>query len=176
MSAITLTRPSPPRQSPSRSRPGLKRIVTTPALTTTATDERTPLLSSSSSSGNDHGGRTRPLRDTLSTPRFITICAGIFSANFAFAFQSTSVPTMMTGISSGYGHAELGSYLGSVFTLANTAGMIHPFTFRQIEGTMTDLCSDTGVRCPHGITRAQDRNAHCLLLLWTRHDPVRRLG
>jgi len=28
----------------------------------------------------------------------------------------------MSGISSGYGHAELGSYLGSVFTLANTAG------------------------------------------------------
>lgn len=115
MSAIILTPPPAPR-------PPMKRKITTPALS-----ERTPLLPPTSSS---EGGRTRPLRDTLSTARFIVICAGIFSANFAFAFQSTSVPTLMTGISSGFGHAELGSYLGSVFTLMNTAGESEAFSPR----------------------------------------------
>lgn len=132
MSAIILTPPPPPR------RPTVKRKLTTPGLTTLDTStERTPLLDGRTAGSNDDDddddepspsastgvkSRTKPLRDTLSTARFITICIGIFSANFTFAFQSTSVPTLMTGISSGFGHAELGSYLGSVFTLANTAG------------------------------------------------------
>lgn len=123
MSAIILTPPPPPR------RPTVKRKLTTPGLTTTIPSERTPLLDSQSddedtppTTTNSGKTRTKPLRDSLSTARFITICIGIFSANFTFAFQSTSVPTLMTGISSGFGHAELGSYLGSVFTLANTAG------------------------------------------------------
>lgn len=138
MSAIILTQPPP------LTRPTIKRKLTTPGLTTTVgATERTPLLDGQSDSGSEdedeeatNGGttstsnsngqksrtRTKPLRDSLSTARFVTICIGIFSANFTFAFQSTSVPTLMTGISSGFGHAELGSYLGSVFTLANTAG------------------------------------------------------
>jgi hypothetical protein len=107
MSAIILTRHTPTRPKPTR----MSTKQLTPQLRTT---ERTPLLNSKD--------RTTPLKDTLSTTRFVTICIGIFSANFVFAFQTTSMPTLMSGISSGYGHAELGSYLGSVFTLANTAG------------------------------------------------------
>jgi len=108
MSAIILTRHTPTRPKPTR----MSTKQLTPQLRTT---ERTPLLPNSKD-------RTTPLKDTLSTTRFVTICIGIFSANFVFAFQTTSMPTLMSGISSGYGHAELGSYLGSVFALANTAG------------------------------------------------------
>ncbi|RSH93726.1 hypothetical protein EHS25_006374 [Saitozyma podzolica] len=66
--------------------------------------------------------RSRPLKDSISLPRFVLVCAGIWSANFVFAFQSTAIPTLAPGISSGFEHAELSSYLGSVFALANTAG------------------------------------------------------
>lgn len=69
--------------------------------------------------------RSRPLKDTISLPRFVLVCAGIWSANFVFAFQSTAIPTLAPGISSGFQHAELSSYLGSVFALANTAGKCH---------------------------------------------------
>jgi hypothetical protein len=117
----------------------------TPQLRTT---ERTPLLSASGHV------RTVPLKETLSTTRFVTICIGIFSANFVFAFQTTSMPTLMTGISSGYGHAELGSYLGSVFTLANTAGMSIPVTSFQIMYMRAWLISsDTGLWGIDGIPR-----------------------
>jgi MFS family permease len=117
MSAIILTRHTPTRPKPTR----MSTKQLTPQLRTT---ERTPLLPNSKD-------RTTPLKDSLSTTRFVTICIGIFSANFVFAFQTTSVPTLMSGISSGYGHAELGSYLGSVFTLANTAGKSFPLFLRQ---------------------------------------------
>lgn len=111
-------------------------------------NERTPLLGSSSNNAShnystnnsvptnasaststsrppsilDPTGRTQPLIETLSKPHFITCLLGVFSANFVFAFQTTSIPTLATGISSGFEHAELGSYLGGAFALANTAG------------------------------------------------------
>jgi MFS family permease len=135
MSAIILTTHTPPRPEPTR----MSTKQLTPQLRTT---ERTPLLSTSNQGpgGNGHGyARTVPLKETLSPTRFVTICIGIFSANFVFAFQTSSVPTLMSGISSGYGHAELGSYLGSVFTLANTAG-----TSRSLWG----LCDSNRVVIP----------------------------
>jgi MFS family permease len=49
--------------------------------------------------------------------------AGIWSSNFTFAFQSTAIPTLAPTISSAFAHAELASYLGSAFTLGNTAGI-----------------------------------------------------
>lgn len=51
------------------------------------------------------------------------ISAGIWSSNFAFAFQTTAIPTLAPTISSQFEHAELASYLGSAFTLGNTAGI-----------------------------------------------------
>jgi hypothetical protein len=50
------------------------------------------------------------------------IVIGVWSANFVFAFQSTAIPTLAPGISSGFEHAELASYLGSVFSLGSSAG------------------------------------------------------
>jgi len=145
MSAIILTQHTPTRPKPTR----MSTKQLTPQLRTT---ERTPLLSASPT----HGGhiRTVPLKESLSTTRFITICIGIFSANFVFAFQTTSMPTLMTGISSGYGHAELGSYLGSVFTLANTAGMS---TFQFIQGGIQSgprlMDSNSGIWGIDGVPR-----------------------
>lgn len=48
---------------------------------------------------------------------------GIWSSNFAFAVQGTAIPTLAPTISSHFNHAELAAYLGSVFGLANTAGI-----------------------------------------------------
>lgn len=75
-----------------------------------------------------------PLKDSISRTRLIIIwyvlpfsqtntSAGIWSSNFAFAFQSTAIPTLAPTIASDFNHAELASYLGSVFTLGNTAGI-----------------------------------------------------
>lgn len=66
--------------------------------------------------------RSAPLKDSISKTRFVLTCAGIWSANFVFAAQSTAIPTLAPAIGSVFNHAELSSYLGSVFTLANTAG------------------------------------------------------
>ena len=66
--------------------------------------------------------RSAPLKDTISPARFIVICAGIWSANFVFAFQASAIPTLAPSISSGFNHAELSSYLGGVFSLASAAG------------------------------------------------------
>ena len=66
--------------------------------------------------------RVAPLKESLSTGRFVLICIGIWSSNFVFAFQSTAIPTLAVGVSSGFGHAELAAYLGSVFSLASAAG------------------------------------------------------
>jgi hypothetical protein len=38
------------------------------------------------------------------------------------AFQRSAIPTRAPAIGSGFNHAELASHLGSIFTLANTAG------------------------------------------------------
>ncbi|WVR08996.1 hypothetical protein IAU60_006056 [Kwoniella sp. DSM 27419] len=65
--------------------------------------------------------RSPPLKDSISTARFVVVCAGIWSANFVFAFQSTAIPTLAPAIGSAFQHAELSAYLGSAFTLANTA-------------------------------------------------------
>ncbi|KAK1925211.1 multidrug resistance protein fnx1 [Papiliotrema laurentii] len=65
--------------------------------------------------------RSAPLRDVISPARFVLICMGIFSGNFAFAFQSTAIPTLAPGISSAFNHAELAAYLGSIFSLASAA-------------------------------------------------------
>lgn len=40
-----------------------------------------------------------------------------------FAIQSTAIPTLAPTIASDFNHAELATYLGSVFTLGNTAGI-----------------------------------------------------
>ncbi|KAL7423994.1 hypothetical protein Q5752_001579 [Cryptotrichosporon argae] len=67
--------------------------------------------------------RSRPLRESMSTARLVIVCAGTWASNFVFAIQSTAVPTLSPAISSHFNHAELASYLGSVFSLANTAGI-----------------------------------------------------
>ncbi|ORY30040.1 multidrug resistance protein fnx1 [Naematelia encephala] len=65
--------------------------------------------------------RTQPLKETISTARFVIVCIGIWSSNFVFAFQSTAIPTLAPGIGSGFERAELASYLGGLFTLASAA-------------------------------------------------------
>jgi sugar phosphate permease len=50
------------------------------------------------------------------------VLLGVWSANFLIAFQSMSIPTMTPAVGSWFGHAELGSYLGSAFSLGNAAG------------------------------------------------------
>ncbi|CAK9783937.1 MFS general substrate transporter [Cutaneotrichosporon oleaginosum] len=67
--------------------------------------------------------RSRPLKETMTRTRLVVILAGIWSSNFAFALQSTAIPTLAPTIASSFQHAELAAYLGSVFTLANTAGI-----------------------------------------------------
>ena len=66
--------------------------------------------------------RSRPLKETISPLRFVLTLVGIWSANFVFAFQASAIPTLAPTIGSGFNRAELGTYLGSVFTLASTAG------------------------------------------------------
>ncbi|ODN74574.1 hypothetical protein L202_06936 [Cryptococcus amylolentus CBS 6039] len=90
--------------------------------------ERTPLISSDSRSAiappspaNDASSKAPPLKDSISFMRFVTVLIGIWSANLVFAFQSTAIPTLAPEIGSWFEHAELASYLGSMFTLANTA-------------------------------------------------------
>lgn len=63
------------------------------------------------------------MQSSLLNPLPLTPSAGIWSSNFAFALQSTAIPTLAPTIASSFNHAELASYLGSVFTLANTAGI-----------------------------------------------------
>ena len=159
MSAIVLTRHTPTRPKPTR----MSTKQLTPGLRTT---ERTPLLSASQKD------RTTPLKDSLSTTRFITICIGIFSANFVFAFQTTSMPTLMSGISSGYGHAELGSYLGSVFTLANTAGTSSSVPSRYRNPAAHDN-SHSRVWSAYGIIRSESSYAHRWTVLWIRNGIMR---
>ncbi|BEJ12342.1 hypothetical protein CspHIS471_0208020 [Cutaneotrichosporon sp. HIS471] len=65
--------------------------------------------------------RSRPLKETMTRTRLVVILAGIWSSNFAYALQSTAIPTLAPTIASSFQHAELAAYLGSVFTLANTA-------------------------------------------------------
>ncbi|GMK54125.1 hypothetical protein CspeluHIS016_0107110 [Cutaneotrichosporon spelunceum] len=65
--------------------------------------------------------RSRPLKETMTRTRLVVILAGIWSSNFAYALQSTAIPTLAPTIAGSFQHAELASYLGSVFTLANTA-------------------------------------------------------
>lgn len=83
--------------------------------------ETTPLLTTRSILPKQKD-RSAPLKEILSTPRFIIICTGIFSGNFIFAFQSTAIPTLAPNISSEFNHAELAAYLGSIFSLASAAG------------------------------------------------------
>ncbi|WVQ75495.1 hypothetical protein IAR50_005120 [Cryptococcus sp. DSM 104548] len=90
--------------------------------------ERTPLISSHSTSPNvppspasGAPSKAPPLKDSISFTRFVIVLIGIWSANLVFAFQSTAIPTLAPEIGSWFEHAELASYLGSMFTLANTA-------------------------------------------------------
>ncbi|KIR64125.1 hypothetical protein I312_103936 [Cryptococcus bacillisporus CA1280] len=95
--------------------------------------ERTALLRSHSYSSSDSGRsdistdspnqpvRSAPLKDSISLSRFVIVCIGVWSANFVFAFQSTAIPTLAPEIGSWFEHGELSAYLGSMFTLANTA-------------------------------------------------------
>ncbi|WVF71816.1 hypothetical protein IAT40_006624 [Kwoniella sp. CBS 6097] len=69
----------------------------------------------------DRPYRSPPLKASISTFRFVIVCIGIWSANFVFAFQSTSIPTLAPEIGSYFQHAELSTYLGSMFTLSSTA-------------------------------------------------------
>ncbi|WRT67494.1 uncharacterized protein IL334_004466 [Kwoniella shivajii] len=133
MSAIIITTTSYPR---SLSRPSNSRRQTqtqTPNETQSQANEQTPLLRppspspscsssiSSYSSSSETLYRSPPLKDSISTARFCIVCAGIWSANFVFAFQSTAIPTLAPEIGSWFQHAELAAYLGSGFTLASTA-------------------------------------------------------
>ena len=93
-----------------------------------------PELSSSKSKRLD---RSAPLRDTLSSGRFVLICIGIWSSNFVFAFQSTAIPTLAPLISSEFEHSELASYLGSVFSLTSAAGECN----EGVPHTTTFLCT-----------------------------------
>lgn len=98
--------------------------------------ERTALLRSHSYSSSDSGRsdistdspnqpvRSAPLKDSISLSRFVVVCVGVWSANFVFAFQSTAIPTLAPEIGSWFEHGELSAYVGSMFTLANTAGMV----------------------------------------------------
>ena len=109
------------------------------AATASRPTETSPLLShpdsSPSSSGirinkparsgsttTKHIPRVAPLRDSLSTARFVAVCVGIWSANFIFAVQSTAIPTLAPEVSSWFGHAELAAYMGSIFSLSSAAG------------------------------------------------------
>lgn len=66
--------------------------------------------------------RSEPTKRLLSKPHFVAILLGVWSANFAIAFQAMAVPTMTPAVGSSFGRAELGSYLGSAFSLGNAAG------------------------------------------------------
>jgi hypothetical protein len=66
--------------------------------------------------------RSEPTKRGLSKPHFVAILLGVWSANFAIAFQAMAVPTMTPAVGSSFGRAELGSYLGSAFSLGNAAG------------------------------------------------------
>ena len=55
------------------------------------------------------------------------------------AFQAMAVPTTAPAVGSWFGHAELSSYLGSMFTLANTAGELF-----FIRSCLPDLCCMVG--------------------------------
>ncbi|EIW66403.1 hypothetical protein TREMEDRAFT_45829 [Tremella mesenterica DSM 1558] len=94
-------------------------------------DERTHLLVSSSPPSLDSQTAIRPdqpanlhrlapLRESISTFRFVLTCIGIWSANFVFAFQASAIPTLAPSIGSGFKQAEFSTYLGSAFTLCNT--------------------------------------------------------
>ncbi|WWC60765.1 uncharacterized protein I303_103341 [Kwoniella dejecticola CBS 10117] len=134
MSAIIITTTSYPRSvSHPRTRPPNSRSVSRQRIET-PTNEQTPLLLhppsptpsrtssiSSYSSSTEILLRSPPLKDSISTARFCIVCAGIWSANFVFAFQSTAIPTLAPEIGSWFEHAELAAYLGSGFTLASTA-------------------------------------------------------
>ena len=84
-------------------------------------NEQTPLLAGGGATSPGRIQRERPLKDSLSTTRFVIICAGIWSSNLAFAFQSTAIPTLAPVISSAFNHAELAAYLGSIFSLTSAA-------------------------------------------------------
>lgn len=114
--------------------PTLPRNDMSAIVITTASypSERTPLLRSGSySSDSDSPNepvRSAPLKDSISLSRFVVVCIGIWSANFVFAFQSTAIPTLAPEIGSWFEHGELSAYLGSMFTLSNTAGMFSPLS------------------------------------------------
>lgn len=111
--------------------------------------------------------RSIPLKENLSTPRFIIICIGIWSANFIFAFQSTAVPTLAPSISSGFQHAELSAYLGSIFSLASATGTSLSVLYMVEEIRLTDG-SDTDIRSTHGYSRKDVCSEYSLFLLWGR--------
>ncbi|OCF71477.1 multidrug resistance protein fnx1 [Kwoniella mangroviensis CBS 8886] len=134
MSAIIITTTPYTRthsHSRTRSRPPHSRAQ---SQIGTPVNEQTPLLLrppsptpsctssvSTYSSSSETLLRSPPLKDSISLARFCTVCAGIWSANFVFAFQSTAIPTLAPEIGSWFEHAELAAYLGSGFTLASTA-------------------------------------------------------
>ena len=91
----------------------------------------------SGSTTTKHIPRVAPLRDSLSTARFVAVCVGIWSANFIFAVQSTAIPTLAPEVSSWFGHAELAAYMGSIFSLSSAAGEC-PGTRTQVECARAD--------------------------------------
>lgn len=109
MSAIIVT-PAP------RSPPAPKTLPTETSPLLPSAGEEQPLLRSTPLH------RSEPLKSSLTRTRFVLLLAGVWSANFVIAFQAMAVPTTAPAVGSWFGHAELGSYLGSMFSLANTAG------------------------------------------------------
>lgn len=106
-------------------------IIITPApkqhqdRRTSQSSESTPLLSHTQllrPTKSEPLLRSAPLKQSLSRTRFILLLGGVWSANFVMAFQAMAIPTIAPAVGSWFGHAELSSYLGSMFTLASTAG------------------------------------------------------
>ncbi len=115
--------------------------------------------------------RSAPLKDSISQTRFIIVCTGIWSANFVFAFQSSAIPTLAPSISSGFNHAELSSYLGSVFSLASAAGV--SLTWETGEELMYGSDSHPDIWSVDGQPREEIRDGHGVFLLWRRNGAVR---
>lgn len=103
-------------------------------------DERTSLLRRTSTSS------TKQRRDPtdLSAARRRGILAGLWLGTFLGAMNTTLVATLMSAISSGYGSANQGAWLGTAFLLATC-------TFTPLYGR---LCTVLGRRGAHQLALA----------------------
>jgi len=129
--------------------------------------QRTLTASTTSSATSKQFARVAPLKESLSTARFVLICVGIWSANFVFAFQSTAIPTLAVGVTSGFGHAELAAYLGSIFSLTSAAGecCTHVLADGREQENEKLIHSNTHLWGSYGQPGTSVRYGYCLCLL-----------